>query len=376
MEIARTGDNSLLCFGTADMDFRSAPEIISLLASTVQRGHFGYPFKRASYYEAIIGFYARKFGWNIEKEWISSNVGIYPSMQPLIEELTDPGDEIIYQTPVHHIFKEVIEAAGRTAVQNPLMGRDGRYEMDFDNLAQVVTDRTRLFLLCSPHNPVGRVWTRGELLRLHEFCHSRGIVVLADEVYCGLLYPSVEFTPMAALSEEASLNTVTLFSASKSFNVTGLKHSLVITESKKLREAYLNGLKRNNLYYGGCIFGQAATEAALRDGDQWADAVMDYVSDNHRLLTQFLNDHIPEARVYQAEATYFAWVDLSALRMSTEQLQYFFERNAHIIVTHGAALGTGGEGHVRINLGCPRTVLTCGLHRIAAAYRHLQESAA
>lgn len=371
-EIDRNQDTSLLCFGTADMDFRSAPAIVSALAAVIGRGHFGYPFKRESYYEAITGYYARKFDWHIQREWISSNVGIYPSLQPLIEELTKAGDEIVYQTPVHHIFKEIIESSRRLARESPLRILNGRYEMDFDNLATVVSDKTRMFLLCSPHNPVGRVWSEKELERLHDFCWSRGIVIVSDEVYCGLLYQDVKFTPMGSVSREASLNTITLFSASKSFNVTGLKHSLVIAENKKFLQAYMTGLKRSNLYYGGCTFGQAATEAALRDCDQWTEQLMDYVTENHRFLMTFFRERMPLVHVYQPEATYFVWLDFSRLKLTALQLQKFFERDAHVIVTFGVTLGTGGKGHVRINLACPRQVLEKGLLRIAAAYLELQ----
>ena len=373
MEVARKNDPSLLCFGTAEMDFRSAPPVLEALDRIVKAGHFGYPYKRASYYDAITGYFQRHFGWRVEKSSIASNVGIYPSMQPIIEELTAVGDEIIYQPPVHHIFPEVISAAGRVAIANPLKKRNGRYEMDFDDLAAKASERTKLLLLCSPHNPVGRVWTREELARLHEICSERRIVIVTDEVYCGLIYEGVPFLPFAALSPEASMNSITLVSASKSFNVTGLKHSLVIAENPRLLDAYMNGLKRNNLYYGGCIFGQAATEAAFRDCDDWSKQLVRYIKGNFDLLKSFFREHLPEVEVTEPEATYFAWLDFSALGLSGQQLRQLFEDESHITVAYGNVLGAGGEGHIRINLATSRSTLEKGLQRLAEAYRRRQE---
>lgn len=368
-EIARKNDPDLLCLGTAEMDFRSAPAILHALQSVVDAGHFGYPMKRASYYDAIIGYFQRRFGWQVQKPWIASNVGIYPSMQPIIEELTEAGDEIVYQPPVHHIFPEIIVAAGRAAVANPLRLNAGRYEMDFDDLAGKITARTRMLLLCSPHNPVGRVWSRDELSRLSEICVANGIIVVTDEVYCGLIYPNVTFTPFAAVSPVASMTSITLVSASKSFNLTGLKHSLVITENPKFRDAYLRGLKRNNLYFGGCIFGQAATEAAFRDCDEWSDAAVAYIRDNYEHLKAFLKNHLPEVSLTEPEATYFAWLDFTRLGMADEELKSLLEDGAHVNATMGAPLGPGGEGHIRVNLATQRNILDQALWRLSDAFR-------
>ena len=367
MEIEQKGDPSLLCLGTAEMDFKAAPPILDALARVARTGHFGYPYKPDSYYESVIGFFARNFGWHIERPWIANNVGIYPSMHPIIEELTNPGDEIIYQTPVHHIFQEVIACSGRTPVANPLRKLDGRYEMDLVDLANKVTKRTKLLLLCSPHNPVGRVWSSEELLQLHQFCLDRGIVVISDEVYFGLIYNDVKFVPFASVSHEASTNSITVLSTSKSFNLAGLKHSLVIAENPALLDAYKKGLMKNNLYFGGCIFGQAATEAAFREGDSWLRSVMDYVEGNFSFVENFLRHHFPEVAVTRPEATYFAWLDCSRLAPTSEDLRQLIEDQARIAVTYGEALGPGGEGHIRLNLATSRSTLAAGLDRLATA---------
>ena len=367
MEIARTGDQDLLCFGTADMDFKSPPSVVDALRQVVELGHFGYPFKSDAYYDAITHHFDRRLGWQVRREWLSSNVGVYASMHTLIDELSSPGDEVVYQTPVHHVFREVISSNGRSPVENPLVLDQGTYRMDLAALADIVTERTRLFVLCNPHNPVGRVWTHAELSELSEFCVSRGIRVLADEVYFGLINKGVSFTPMASVSPEASLNTVTITAASKSFNLTGLKHSLVIAENSDLLQAYNNGLRKNNLFYGGSTMGIIATQAALDHGDTWLDELMAYVATNFNTLAGRLGDRSHGILLNQPEATYFAWLDCRAWELTDADLIEFFEKDARIIVSAGRALGTGGEGHVRINLACPRTTLSAGLDRLDEA---------
>ncbi len=368
MEKVRTNNPDILCFGTADMDFKSAQPIINALQKVVENGHFGYPYKRDSYYDAAIGWFERHCGWRIKREWIANSVAIYPSFQGLIEGLSQEGDEIIYNTPVHHIFAEIISATKRVAVENPLVIRDGRYEFDLEDFKRKITDTTKIFILCNPHNPMGRTWRKEELHSLMEICLEHKILVIADEVYFGLIYEGHSYIPMASLSKEASMNTVTCISPSKSFNLTGIKHSLVISENPEILQAYRNELKKNNEYYGESIFGHAATEAAFGHSDEWLEEVVHYIEDNYKLVKDFFEENLPEVRVYQPEATYFVWMDFSNLKMSSTDLIKFFEEECEIIVTHGCYLGTGGEGYIRLNMGCPRSLLSEGLYRIKKAY--------
>lgn len=366
-QISEKKNPNLLCFGTADMDFCSAPPIINALREVVEAGHFGYPFKRVSYYEAIIDWYERKFGWSLQKRSIASNVGIYPSMQAIIEMLTREGDEIIIQTPVHFVFQEVISSAGRVVVMNPLRKEADSYTMDFDHLKKCISSKTKFLWLCNPHNPVGRVWTRQELTTLSEICLEAGISIVSDEVYCGLVYHGQIFTPVASLSKDVSMHAITCMSASKTYNITGMKHSLVITESEDLMDRYYQALKRSNLSYGGSIFGQAALEAAFRYCDDWVEELMTYIEGNFKLVKEFFAVHLPEVKVTTPQSTYFSWLDFSYLGLSNEALKTFFEETAQIIVASGYVLGKGGEGHVRLNMGCPRSILEAGLLRIKDA---------
>lgn len=366
-EFARKGRRTLLSFGTADMDFRSAPQIVETLQNVAASGHFGYPHKPPSYYEAAVGYLSRHFSWDIQPDWIQASTGIYASIQPLLEELTSPGDEVVYQPPVHHIFEELVRANGRIPVANPLVLQDGRYRMDFEHLERCMGPRAKLLLLCSPHNPVGRVWTREELESLHALCLRREVAVIADEVYSGLLYPGNVFVPMASLSPEASMNTVTLISASKGFNLTGLKHSLVISENPAFRAAYLAGQRRSNLYFGGSVFGHVATEVAFRECDSWSRQLMEYVVGNFEFLREFSKQFLAPVTVHQPEATYFAWMNWRFMALGPSELVGFFEDEADVIVTSGHALGAVGDGYIRLNLACPRAVLAQGLERIRDA---------
>ena len=367
MEIARTGDPGVLCFGTADMDFRSPPRWSTLLPRSWPGGTSDTPTSRTAITpQSWTTTHAGPDG-NLQRGWLRSGVGIYASMHTLIDELTEPDDEIVFQTPVHHIFREIVEANGRIPVENPLVAVDGRYQMDLDASASQMGPRTRMLLLCNPHNPVGRAWTHNELESLNEFCAERGIVVVADEVYYALLHDGTTFTPFASLSSAASKNTVTVTSASKSFNLTGFKHSLVIAENADLLEAYDRGQRKANAYFGGSTMGIVATEAALRRGDGWVVELMSHIAANRAVLRHWFGTNAPEVTVFDADSTYFAWLDCRAWGLRDDQLMRWLEEDARIILTAGHALGTGGSGHVRWNLACSRATLEKGLARLGEA---------
>ncbi|HFQ6995000.1 TPA: MalY/PatB family protein [Klebsiella pneumoniae] len=367
-EFDRKQDKTLLPFGTADMDFKSPQPVIDALTAAAQRGHYGYPYKPESYYESIINYHDRKFGWKIEKEWIQSGVGIYSSMGGLVQELTDEGDEVVYMTPVHHIFAELITANRRVAVPVELTPAHPTYNIDFDKLRDSITPRTKLLFLCNPHNPMGRIWSRDELATLQDICIINGIIIISDEVYAGLLYKNESFTPLASISRESSLNTITVTSASKPFNLTGLKHSLVISENMEFQKKYLDAQRRTNMYYGGSTFGQIATEVAFSPAcDEWSQAVVAYVEENLLYTQSFFSKYFPDVLLYKPQATYFLWVDFSSFNMTNDELISFFEDQAHIIVSNGLYLGKQCGNFIRLNLGCPREQLARGLERIMAA---------
>lgn len=370
-EIERTGRKDLLCFGTADMDFLSPTPILDAIHKVANIGHLGYPFIQPSYYDSIVNWLKRLGKWDIKKEWISSNVGIWPASWTIIDALTEPGDEIIIQTPVHFCFDTVTRDSGRIPVKNPLIQQDGRYTMDFEGLKRCFTNKTKLFWLCNPHNPVGRAWGREELERLSNICLQHGVKIISDDVYCGLIYSETHYTPIATISKEISMNSITCYSTSKTYNTTGDKHAFVVCENPEILEAYNNSLKKQNLNYGMNIFGLAITEAAYNYCDSWVTELMEYVKGNYQLVKKTFEEKMPFVKLAKADATYFAWLDFRELNISRERFTDFFEKDANVSVEMGYKFGEGGEGFIRINLGCRRAILHAGLERIVHAYKKL-----
>lgn len=369
-EIARTGYSDLLSFGTADMDFASPQPVLDAVCAVAKSGHLGYPFIRDSYYRAIEDWLLRTAGWKVDARACTDvGVGIYFSVWVILDALTEPGDEVIIQRPVHSCFAQMVRDNGRTVVANPLKLAGNRYAIDFEQLERCFTPKTKLFWLCNPHNPVGRAWTGEELQTLGEICLRHGVWILSDDVYCGLVYPGHRYTPIASLSRELSERTVTCYSPSKSYNTTGIKFSYVLTENPELLDRYNRSLQKTDLHYGVNSIGLAVTEAAYNHCDRWLADLMRHVERNHRLLTDFVAERMPGAAVTEADATYFGWIDFRGLGVPSKELTGIFEREAHVLLVDGASLGPGGEGFIRINLGCTEETLLEGLSRIEKVYR-------
>lgn len=369
----RKNNPNMLCFGTAEMDFKAAPPILEAFQKVVDNGHFGYPYKREGYYDAVISWFKRHCDFEIKREWIANSIAIYPSFQGLIEGLSEASDEVIFHSPVHFVFSDIIRSLRRIPVENPLKIENGKYVMDFDDLKKKITKKTKLFILCNPHNPVGRAWTVDELKTLMDICIENNVVVISDEVYFGLIYKGKKYTPIASLSKEASMNSVTCISPSKSYNLTGIKHSLVVTENSDILQKYKDELHKNNEFFGESVFGHAAVEAAFGKCDDWSEQLMDYIEGNYHTVRSFMEHNMPDVYVFEPDATYFLWMDFSCLHMSNEELQALFEDEACVEVSQGYTLGTGGSGYIRLNVATQRKILAEGLERIKQAYDHHME---
>lgn len=367
-EISRRNDKNQLFFGTADMDFISPEPIRESLNSVIKAGHFGYPFIQDGYYNSIIDWFKRKTNWSFSKKAIATNVGIYTSVWTVIDSLTNPGDEIIYQPPVHFCFKKAIEINGRIPLENPLIIEDGAYAMDFHSLKKIVTKKTKLFWLCNPHNPVGRAWRKDELEKIADFCLSNNLKIVTDDVYCGLIYDDAKYTPIASLSNDVSNITVTCNSPSKSYNITGIKHSYVICENQDIMDMYKNSLHKLDLNYGMNIMGIAATEAAYNYCDNWSRELMTYIKGNFTLLRKTIKEETPKMEVFKPDATYFAWLDCRKLGLSHTEIGDYFENDVNIVIENGHAFGECGTGFIRMNIACTKNILNEGLKRIKTAY--------
>jgi cystathionine beta-lyase len=357
------GVERLLPLWVADMDFPSCTEVIEALKRRAGHGIFGYTLEPESYYRAVIDWMQRRHRWEIRRDWMVAAPGVVPSINLSLLAYSEIGDGVIIQPPVYHPFRESIINNKRRVVENPLHLQGKRYTMDFDQLEEKIDDRTRLLVLCTPHNPVSRVWSRPELERLVQICRKHGIIILSDEIHHDLVMPGNRHTPTASLSKQAAEVTVTLTSATKTFNLAGLGCSLVIASNPQLRKRYQNSQKR--IWTGiANAFSAVAAETAYRHGESWLEQVLDYVQGNFDYLTDFMGSRLPEARVIPLEGTYLAWVDLGTLGFSDEQLKERILGKARIWLDDGPLFGTGGKGFQRINLACPRSTLGQALEAI------------
>ena len=351
-----TGLENLLPLWVADMDFPACTEVIEALKRRSEHGVFGYTLEPESYYRSVIDWMRRRHGWAIRRGWMVSAPGVVPSLNLALLAYSQPGDGVVIQPPVYYPFKESIKNNDRRVVENPLRLDGERYTMDLVQLEEAIDRRTRVLVLCSPHNPVSRVWSPQELEGLVEICARRKIIILSDEIHHDLIMPGHHHTPTASLSQEAATVTVTLTSATKTFNLAGVGCSLVIASDKQLRERYHTTQKRICTGIANA-FSALAAETAYRQGESWLEQVIEYIQGNYEFLTAFLGERLPAARVIPLEGTYLAWVDLRALGFSDEQLKERVLRRARVWLDDGPIFGSGGRGFQRINLACPRSTL-------------------
>ncbi len=364
------GSDDVLPMWVADMDFPAPKPVVDAIVARAQHGVYGYTTRPGSAYEAIEQWASTRHHWMIEREWISFSPGVVPALAFLLDALSEPGDKVIIQPPVYHPFAFTIRENGRQIVNNHLIFENGQYRMDYEDLERKASEGARLMILCSPHNPVGRVWTREELARLGEICLRHGITVISDEIHSDLILPGQEHTPFASIGPEFAQNSVVCTAPSKTFNLAGLQTSVVIIPNKELRERYNAVLDRLHLGLPN-TFGLTAMEAAYRHGGEWLDELRAYVSENLRYLQDFLDREAPAIKVVQPEGTYLVWLDCRELGLDTEGLARFMREDAKVGLDDGHIFGPGGDGFERINIACPRSVLQEGLGRIAGAVRRL-----
>lgn len=364
-ERERTSCADLLCFGTADMDYRSPEPVLSALRDVLERGHLGYPMIPDAYYEAIRSWLSRTASWEVDaRSCVAQNAGVYMAAWSALQILTKPGDRVTVLTPVHFCFQEMLRLNGRMAIESPLILRDGRYEIDFGSLEACLASGSKVLWMCNPHNPVGRAWTRKELERVAALCLRYQVWMLSDDVYCGLMFPGKQYVPVASLSKEISYRTVTLYSVSKTYNTAGLRHAFLVAENPEFYKKYTELLTAMNLQYGQNLMGLTATVAALNECDGWVEAVMEKIAEHHRFLSDYFAEHMPACRVMPTDAAYFAWIDLRALKVRPQMLGYLLEQEEHMVVENGYPLGKGGAGFIRFNLATSEEHVREGAERL------------
>ncbi|MBS7149904.1 MAG: pyridoxal phosphate-dependent aminotransferase [Prevotella sp.] len=347
----------------ADMDFRTAPAIIDALQKRVAHGIFGYTHVPDAYYDAVTSWFSRRHGWDIDREWIIYTSGVVPAVSAVIKAMTVPGDKVIVQTPVYNCFFSSIRNNGCEIVSNPLRRTADTYEMDFDALERCAADpRAKVMLLCNPHNPAGRVWTPDELTRLGNICLRNGVTVVADEIHCELVYQGFKYTPFASLSDAFLHRSVTCLSPSKAFNIAGLQIANIVAFDNDLRSRIDKAININEV----CDvnpFGVAATIAAYNEGEEWLNQLVDYLHGNYEAMAEFCRRELPEFPITRLEGTYLVWMDCSSLGMPSDALEHALLDDARLWLNAGTMYGAEGEGYMRWNIACPRSVMLDGLNR-------------
>ena len=356
------GNPEVLPMWVADMDFETPDFVREAVMKRAEHPVYGYHFKDRPYFEAIQGWLRRRHQWEVPTEWMSFVPGVVCGFNMAVLAFTKEGDEIIIQSPVYPPFHHAVSEHGRKLVYNKLkIGANG-YEMDFELLKQQAKT-AKMLILCNPHNPVGRCWTREELQRLNEICLRNDVLVISDEIHCDLVLPGYKHTPYANLSQEAADHCIVFHAASKTFNLAGLATSTAIIPNKALRETYVHYVEALEAHLGN-IFGKVATQTAMEQGDDWLDQLLDYVQSNIDYVSDFLATHLPKVKFFKPQATYMMWLDFNGYGLSEEELWQRMTQEARLGFNRGSDFGKDGSGFFRINLACPRATVEEAMRRL------------
>jgi cystathionine beta-lyase len=360
------GKKDIIPMWVADMDFRTPDFITAKLQQRLDHGIYGYSFRSRDYFRSIMNWFNSRYNWEIEKESICFCPGTVPAINLCTLAFTRPGDSIIVQPPVYFPFFSAVESHGRKLIYNQLITKDGRWMMDPGSLAELVSAETKMIIISNPHNPVGRAWSEEELRQLAGICLKNNILILSDEIHCDLTLPGYHHTPVAKLSEDLAEITVTCIAPTKTFNLAGLSTSSLIISNPVLRK-YFNR-KVEILHIGnGNIFGNIASVAAYSEGQEWMNALVEYIGGNVNYVTGFCRELIPEIIPVQPEATYMIWLDCRKFGMTGKELQSFFVNKAGVGMSEGSTFGPGGEGFMRMNIATTRSRVEKAMRQIGQA---------
>ena len=361
------GNSEVLPLWVADMDFKTPGFIVDAIKKRAEHEIYGYTFRGDSYYQSIIGWMKRRHNWDIQREWISFSPGVVAGLTFAIEAFTQPGDGVVVQPPVYFPFFDCVKGTKRKMIENPFKIENGRYTFDFDDLKSKIHKNTKLFLLCNPQNPGGMVWTKEELTELANICLENKIMIISDEIHSDLIFENHKHIPIASLSEEDAQNCMISMAPSKTFNIAGFSSSVVIIPNKTKFTQFERAIGVGHLGMGN-IFGTIATEAAYTHGDEWLNQMLQYLWENYRVLEDFFKTNLPKVTVMKPEATYLIWLDFTKYGMKNDDLMKFTIENAKVGLNDGGRFGTGGDGWLRINIGCPRSILVEALERLGKAF--------
>ncbi len=357
-------NDDVLPMWVADMDFRTAEPVIEVLERRVRHGIFGYTKVPDAYFDAVIEWFERRHHFTFQKEGILFTTGVVPALSAIIKALTVPGDKVIVQTPVYNCFFSSIRNNGCEIVENKLLYTNGTYTVDFGDLEDKSSDpKAKLMLLCSPHNPVGRVWTWEELKRMGDICLRNNVTVVSDEIHCDLVYPGFRHIPFASAGDDFLSRSVTCTAPSKTFNLAGLQVANIHADDETIRKKIDKALNINEV----CEINPFAVEAliaAYTQGEEWLEQLKEYLYDNYRYLKDFFATYLPQFPISTLEATYLVWIDCSVLRQSSAEIAKILLEKENLRINEGSMYGAGGENFIRLNIACPRELLVKGLNKI------------
>ena len=367
------GRSDLIPMWVADMDIKAAPEIVESMKKKVEQEIFGYVYRPDSYYKTATEWLKKRFGYEISPSSLIHSPGVVPSMSILVKMLTKNSDKILIQTPVYPPFASAVKDNGRELVENPLVKDEkGYYTIDFEDLEKKLSlDEVKLFILCNPHNPVGRVWKKEELLKMGELCKKYNVRILADEIWRDLIMPGYKHTPMASLSKDIEDITITLFSPTKSFNLAGLQASFATFPRVEERKEFDNILgqmdvKRNN------PFSLVAFETAYEKCEDWLEELILHIDGNMQYVVDFIAEKLPEIKVVKPEGTYLMWLDFNGTKIPQDKIQEFLINEAKVAMNDGGSFGSNGKGFARMNMACPRYMVEEAMERIEKALKNLK----
>lgn len=363
------GTEDVLPLWIADMDFKSANEIIEAMRDRVDHGVFGYIKRQDSFYDAIINWVKRRFDWDIKKEWILFTPGVVAGFNIGVRELVNKGEKVLIQPPAYPPFFRVMENNDRILDTNPLIHDGERFVMDYEDLEKRI-EGTKLMILCNPHNPVGRVWSKEELERLGHICIKNNTVIISDEIHCDFTLKGIKHTPLAKISKDLEERTITLMAPSKTFNIAGLVTSFAIIPNDEIRETYKKAIEAMEID-GTNIFGALALEVAYNHGEEWLEQVLEYIEDNIDYAVDYINNNIPGVKVDKPDGTYLLWLDFNEINRTADEIQDALIKIGKVGLNDGRAYGIDYDKFFRLNVGCPRSILEDGLGRIKKAVEAL-----
>lgn len=363
--------DGVIPFSVADMEFQNPQPLLDGMAKYVSQAVYGYTGPTHAYYESVINYMKRRHNWDIQKDWIITTPGVVPALNELVKAFSEPGDGVIITRPVYYPFSMAIENSGRKLVNVSLINRNGHYEMDFEGLEKAARDpSTKLMILCSPHNPVGRVWTEEELRKLASICNSNGVMILSDEIHFDFVFPGHKHTVLATLSEEIAQNNIFCTAPSKTFNLGGVQVSNIIIPNPKLRERY-NEYHKSMGMLALNMFAYKIGELVYNTCGDWFEELMQVLDTNRELVEQYITTYLPQIKVIPLEGTYLQWLDCRALGMSGKELETFMQEKAELFFDEGYIFGEEGDGFERWNLACPTKYIQEGLERLRKAVEAL-----